>query len=874
METLTFIIAVAALAIALSKQRQIKQLSERLAHLERASGIGRPNTPPSWVKPVADAPAAPTAATPPQAAPPAAVPLEDEPAVAFGPPPPPLREEEPAFVPPPEPPRAKRPPISIERLIGVHLPVWGGAAMLLIGSFFLVRMAASSGFFTPTIGIGAAAATGFAMLAAAFAVRQFRIANHAQIGAALASAAIGTFYATAFAASAIFELTSLETGFILSAATALVSFGIALLFGRPVLIVGLIGAYLAPMLLLPAAPEGPLLQLYLAALLTGATLSCLKRNWSGLLTLVLVLHGLWLLVSTGSVVLEGADAVPTAFLLVFSPALIWAVSEVFGRSSASVPVIFGLAISLVITALGTAALEFGPVMLGAFSVLLLLGGGMSLLDKNRSILPVALAAVSWLLLLALWREPDAGTRILETVIALVAVGVPLIAALLAGRHSTRAALLFSVTLMLTTISTMVDLDGVGGMRDLPALWAAISLFVALAMAGLARLIWSRTPKGERQRVGAILAASSSGFVSLAVVAVVNPDFFALAAALQVLGVALVQRRFPVIDLRSLIGVYALAYAALLAISIFAGTDLYPNHAIAAYLPQTPLWEAEIAALLLPAVAFLAAATVLVGAVRKPIADLLDGAAVFLVAAAATFIIVPDPSFIEDVDTLYWSSIWFVPVLLIGLSALAAGQRLKRHGLQLAGTALSGVVLLAVLVFVGLPPYQLWPSWAVPGLPVFNVSITGLALPGLLALALAWLWQAEDGDAVRYARIGTVILGGFLIVTGLLVAIRHLFHPELLQGPSGPIERYSYSGGLLILAFAALAAGARFNTQALRLGSLAIMLVTVAKVFIFDMGGLEGLWRVASFVAMGCALLATSWVYARFVFPRFSEKAES
>jgi uncharacterized membrane protein len=73
--------------------------------------------------------------------------------------------------------------------------------------------------------------------------------------------------------------------------------------------------------------------------------------------------------------------------------------------------------------------------------------------------------------------------------------------------------------------------------------------------------------------------------------------------------------------------------------------------------------------------------------------------------------------------------------------------------------------------------------------------------------------------------------------------------------------------MLAMAFGTLSLGARLDSQPLRYGSLVIMLATVAKVFLFDIGGLEGLWRVASFVAMGVALLATSWFYGRFVFGR-------
>ncbi|MGV3650492.1 MAG: DUF2339 domain-containing protein, partial [Devosia sp.] len=99
----------------------------------------------------------------------------------------------------------------------------------------------------------------------------------------------------------------------------------------------------------------------------------------------------------------------------------------------------------------------------------------------------------------------------------------------------------------------------------------------------------------------------------------------------------------------------------------------------------------------------------------------------------------------------------------------------------------------------------------------------------------------------------------------LVDIRALFHPVLLQGESGAYERHAYTAAMLALAAAALILGARFNSQPLRYGSLAILLAAVAKVFLFDASGLEGLWRVGSFVTMGLALLATSWFYGRFVF---------
>ena len=41
-----------------------------------------------------------------------------------------------------------------------------------------------------------------------------------------------------------------------------------------------------------------------------------------------------------------------------------------------------------------------------------------------------------------------------------------------------------------------------------------------------------------------------------------------------------------------------------------------------------------------------------------------------------------------------------------------------------------------------------------------------------------------------------------------------------------------------------------------------MLLAVGKVFLVDAAGLEGLLRVASFMALGFSLIGIGWVYSR------------
>jgi len=115
------------------------------------------------------------------------------------------------------------------------------------------------------------------------------------------------------------------------------------------------------------------------------------------------------------------------------------------------------------------------------------------------------------------------------------------------------------------------------------------------------------------------------------------------------------------------------------------------------------------------------------------------------------------------------------------------------------------------------------------------------------------------------------LAAFGCLAGLitiLVVIRQAIHGPTLNGIGAvPLqaELYLYSGGMLLYGFALLWAGAAFSSLALRVGSLVVVLATIVKVFMYDVGGLEGLWRVGSFLGIGIALLAVSWFYGRFVF---------
>jgi len=63
----------------------------------------------------------------------------------------------------------------------------------------------------------------------------------------------------------------------------------------------------------------------------------------------------------------------------------------------------------------------------------------------------------------------------------------------------------------------------------------------------------------------------------------------------------------------------------------------------------------------------------------------------------------------------------------------------------------------------------------------------------------------------------------------------------------------------------LAIGVRITSGSLRWLSLGILVLTLGKVFLHDLGELEDLYRVSSLLGLALSLIVVSLIYQRFVF---------
>ncbi len=158
-----------------------------------------------------------------------------------------------------------------------------------------------------------------------------------------------------------------------------------------------------------------------------------------------------------------------------------------------------------------------------------------------------------------------------------------------------------------------------------------------------------------------------------------------------------------------------------------------------------------------------------------------------------------------------------------------------------------------------------------GLPLFNwiLYTYGIATACCLIGQSLLRSTSEDGVIRRLAdaiALNGLLLGFWLVnleildyySTGTYVAI---------SGQSGYSVKLALSAGWGLYAIVLLVTGVAKDLKPLRHLSLAFILLTVAKVFLYDLSELGGIFRVFSFLGLAVGLILVSLFYQRFVFKK-------
>jgi hypothetical protein len=187
-------------------------------------------------------------------------------------------------------------------------------------------------------------------------------------------------------------------------------------------------------------------------------------------------------------------------------------------------------------------------------------------------------------------------------------------------------------------------------------------------------------------------------------------------------------------------------------------------------------------------------------------------------------------------------------------------RLPHRGLQVFGALLFAFV--GVQLLVNAPAVVRYQTG---GLRIFNWLLYTYGIPALCCFAGAAFLRRADPETPLAPAAGGL---GLLLVFWLInIEILHFFSagPYVEFTMARQLERdltMSVAWGLYAMVL--LVVGIARGVRPLRFVSLGFLILTVAKVFLYDLATLTGLYRILSFLGLGISLILVSLIYQRFV----------
>lgn len=728
--------------------------------------------------------------------------------------------------------------------------VWLGGLSVALAGIFMVSHSISAGLIGPVQQFLLALTTGLALHAGAEFLRRRHMSTD-QVFAALAGGGSITLYAALLAGVHHYQLISPVVGLIMLAAVSLATMVLALVHGPLLAIMGLSGAYIVPLLM---GGEGGSVAFVLSYsfVITLSSLLLMRyvfRDWLWYATLAGAL--LWWAFTMAASPAATATACYLAALFVIFACLPGKERVLLARlREALLPLlaVWGLSI----------AQQSGDNT-SLWSWLLILPAASLIPQSRRALwfLPwgaVLASAAGWLLYMGrmdgdlvyllqipLAQQPGFISYLIAAAIITTGLGL-----WLWGRYADQRRWA-SLTLLSPLVWLVLGWLLLHGYGQTSVVWAVVTLLLGAAYGVLAWRMEGSARYGNGV-VWALMAAHVS--YSLATVMAFRESSLTLALSVQFVSLVWLARRYQMPELYLLLkGVLAVVVA-----------RLTFNPWVQAYDTSVhwSLWTYGGATLL-------AAAATRLADKRHSIRPWLEGATLHLLVLFLGTelrywlydgdIFVHEYSLIEaTMNTLLWGALSVTYAVRAKASqSLAWLYRLFSWVLL----ALSGISYLTLLTMHN--PW--WNDGAIGSTPIFNMLLPAFGGPVMLALVIS-----RFPEIVPRLWSRCVAGAGFLLFT--VLEIRQLWQGSDMALRFGMTEGelYTYSVVGMLYAIGAIIYATVYSTKSAHIilykAGMALLGMVIGKIFLIDMAGLQGFWRVAAFMGLGLALLGLAWMYRK------------
>jgi len=158
-------------------------------------------------------------------------------------------------------------------------------------------------------------------------------------------------------------------------------------------------------------------------------------------------------------------------------------------------------------------------------------------------------------------------------------------------------------------------------------------------------------------------------------------------------------------------------------------------------------------------------------------------------------------------------------------------------------------------------------------PVFNWYLYTYLVSAAAFFAAAYFWPRDVKPGPAPWNVGGTILLFFLLNIEIadFYAEGQALTFDFLSATLA--KGLTYTIGWALFAIGILVAGIVFRSRPARIAALSLLVVTILKCFLHDLGRLGGLYRVASLLGLAASLVVVGLLLQKFVMAKAARAAE-